>query len=162
MSVMTVDILSSSDDPRVLYKTFTTIAQGVGCSPTEGCSIITPRLLLDASTDMTGATHFYVSEWGRYYYVGNITIRTAKQIELIGEPDYLATYATALADCPCVATRSESQAVPGPIPDKNLPIDPNRQDVVSILFSKDPFNINTNSAKCWQLITNGGEPLNEN
>lgn len=159
MSVMTIDILSSSDDTRVLYKTFTTIAQSVGCSPTEGCSILTPRLLLDASTDYTGATHIYISEWGRYYYIGNIIVRTAKQIEISGEPDYLATYATALQDCPCVATRSESQGAPGAIPDKNLPIDPNRQGVYSILFDKDPFNTDTATAKCWQLITNGGEPL---
>lgn len=154
---MTVSILSTSDDPRKVHKTFTTIRAAVTCTPTQSCSILSPRIIIDNNFVSANATHIYIPDWNRYYYIRDISLATAKECVISADIDVLTTYAAALASCPCIVTRSQSVGSPTPIPDNKLPVDPNREEILSILFNKDPFNVDPLNGSCWQLTTMGGE-----
>lgn len=159
---LTLNLYNTVDDPRVVNKTVTAVAT-VTADPTENMSILTPSFLIEYNSTYLTANYCYVELFGRYYYIRNISVVKGNRMLVECSVDVLKTYATALTDCECIATRSESIGAPSEIPDKNLPIDPNREDIYSILFDRDPFNIdlNSNTAKCWQLTTNGGEPIGD-
>lgn len=154
---MNITLYTTADDTRVVNKSLT-LLKSVSAQPTEPMSILSPTLIIDYDSDVLSANYAYIPALNRYYYVGDINVTKGNRMYLPLTVDVLKTYAAALTDCNCIVTRSESIGAPTEIPDKNLPIDPNREDIYSILFDRDPFNINTLTAKCWQLSTNGGVP----
>ena len=155
---LTLNLYNTVDDPRVVNKTVTAVAT-VTADPTDNVSILNPSFLIEYSSAYLAANYCYVELFGRYYYIRNMSVVKGNRILIECAVDVLKTYATALTDCVCIATRSESIGEPTEIPDKNLPIDPNREDIYSIVFDRDPFNIDLNAegVKCWQLTTNGGD-----
>lgn len=154
---LTLNLYNTTDDTRVVNKAVTTIAV-VNAEPTDNISVLSPAFMIEYNNSYFSANYCYCAVLGRYYYIRNMSLVKGNRILIECSVDVLKTYAAALTDCDCIVTRSESIANPTEIPDKNLPIDPNREDVYSILFDHDPFNIdfNSNSVKCWQLTTNGG------
>lgn len=153
---MTVTILSTSNDPRKVHKIFTTLRAAVSCSPTQNCSILSPRIIIDNNFVPSSATHIYISDWNRYYYIRDISLDTAKRCIISADVDVLTTYASQLAGCSCIVSRSQSVGSPTPVPDNKFPVDPNREDILSIVFNKDPFNVDPMNGNCWQLTTMGG------
>ena len=155
---MTLSLYNTVDDPRVVNKTVTAVAT-VTADPTDNVSILTPSFLIEYNSTYLGANYCYVELFGRYYYIRNMSVVKGNRILIECAVDVLKTYAAALIDCVGIVTRSESIGEPTEIPDKNLPIDPNREDIYSIVFDRDPFNIDLNAegVKCWQLTTNGGD-----
>ena len=155
---MTVTLYTTTDDARTVNKTITSV-KSVTATPTEPMNILRPSLIVNKDSDVMSANYAYISELNRYYYINNVELLHGERVLLSCSVDVLKTYSAALADCECIVSRSESVGAPTEIPDKNLPINPNMQDVYSILFDKDPFNIDLNGVgvKCWQLTTNGGE-----
>lgn len=159
VSVMIVNLLKTTDDTRKINKTTTPVIN-IQALPTEPTNILTPALIVERYNSIMTANYMYIPDFARYYYITNFTMITGNRIIISGKVDVLKTYAEQLQNCGCIVTRSESIGTPSQIPDSNLPIDPNREEIKSIIFDKDPFNIDaTNVAKCWQLTTNGGEPI---
>lgn len=153
---MTVTLYTTADDVRTVNKTLTNV-KSVTATPTEPMNILAPTLIIDYDSSVLSANYVHISSLNRYYYIDNMDLLKGNRLLLSCRVDVLKTYAAALTDCECIVTRSESVGAPNEIPDKNLPVDPNREDIYSIVFDKDPFNIDLNSnAKCWQLTTNGG------
>lgn len=153
---LTLNLYNTADDSRVVNKTVTAIATVIA-EPTDKISILTPSFLIEYNSAYLGANYCYVALFGRYYYIRNISVVKGNRMLIDCAVDVLKTYATSLIECECIVTRSESIGTPSQIPDNNLPIDPNREEIKSIIFDRDPFNIDiTNTAKCWQLTTTGG------
>lgn len=156
---MNITLYTTADDMRTVNKTLSTV-KAVTATPTEPMNVLTPTLIINYDNSVLSANYVYIPTLNRYYYIDNMDLLKGNRLLLTCRVDVLKTYAAALTDCECVVTRSESIGAPTEIPDKNLPVDPNREDIYSIVFDRDPFNINLNSnAKCWQLTTNGGEPI---
>lgn len=155
---MTVTLYTTTDDARTVNKTITSV-KSVTATPTEPMSVLRPTIIVNVDSDVMSANYAYISELNRYYYITGVELLHGNRALLSCSVDVLKTYSASLADCECIVSRSESIGAPTEIPDKNLPINPNMQDVYSILFDKDPFNIDLNGVgvKCWQLTTNGGE-----
>lgn len=158
---LTLNLYNTVDDPRVVNKTVTAVATVIA-EPTDNISILTPAFLIEYNSAYLAANYCYVALFSRYYYIRNISVVKGNRILIECAVDVLKTNATGLTDCECIVTRSESIGTPSQIPDNNLPIDPNREEIKSIIFDRDPFNIDAiNTAKCWQLTTNGGEPIGD-
>lgn len=60
----------------------------------DDCSIINP--VIRAETIPANANYMYISEWGRYYFVTNVTYITNKIKEFSLEVDVLASYKSAI------------------------------------------------------------------
>ena len=97
-----------------------------------------------------------IPDLGRYYYISDMILNTGHNIDIIGSVDVLKSYDAQIRAITATIIRSESVGAPTPIPDSQLPIDPNREDIVSILFDRDPLSIDPLNGNCWQLTTMGG------
>ena len=156
---MNITLYTTADDVRKVNKALNTV-KSVTATPTEPMNVLTPTLIINYDNNVLSANYVYIPALNRYYYIDNMDLLKGNRLLLTCRVDVLKTYAAALTDCDCIVTRSESVGTPTEVPDKNLPVDPNREEIKSIIFDKDPFNIDaTNTAKCWQLTTNGGEPI---
>ena len=128
--MLNVAILRTYDDPRVLDKTVETIATRQ-CKPTEGCSILNPRLILGYTSDISMSNYMYISEWGRFYFIENVAVQPGNIAILSGSIDVLKTYAAAIRRCTATVVRSESVGAPTMYPDDKLPIIPGRKSITS-------------------------------
>lgn len=155
---MNITLYTTTDDMRTVDKTLTTV-KSVTATPTEPMNVLAPTLIIDYDSSVLSANYVYIPALSRYYYIDNIDLLKGNRLLLSCRVDVLKTYANDIRNCNCICVRSESIGTPTQIPDKNLPIDPNREDIVSIVFSNDPLNVNpgANVAKCWQLTTIGTE-----
>lgn len=154
---MTINLLTTSDDPRNITKSYTTIAEGVTCKPAEPCSILTPRIILNNGTNYIDTNYIYIPTWHRYYFA-EVTALTGRELMLNCSVDVLMSYN--LSDVPILATRSESAGV-NYFPDKQLPVDPDRCFIEGILFPQQPFTEGAQpEGSIWEnnnylLIVNG-------
>lgn len=156
---MTLDLYTTTDDPRTANKTLTAVKTITTVLPTENLSQLTPKFMIEYDATVLTANYCYCAVFNRYYFIDNIELIKGNRMLIHCSVDVLKTYYNQYINCTGVAVRNENTEI-NAIPDKNLPIDPNREDIVSIVFNKDPFNIDVvNTAKCWQLTTNGGEPI---
>lgn len=138
---ISVRLLSSGDDPRVLNKTFTTIAT-VTAQPTENCSLITPTITLAYSSSLIGVTHFYVVEWQKYFFLTSLSVSPGSKIIISGSVDFLTTYKDDIRQCIATVVRSESIGSPTMIPDSKLPIDPNKKELLTAVKTFHPSGSN--------------------
>lgn len=159
--MLNVAILRTSDDPRVLDKTVETIAVKQ-CKPTEGCTILNPRLILGYTSDISMSNYMYISEWGRFYFIENVTVQPGNMCIITGSVDVLKTYAAAIRRCTATVVRSESVGAPTMYPDDKLPIIPGRKSITS---SAMPNSLHQSSADIpwihthYVLTVKGGDTL---
>lgn len=139
---MQVSLLSTTDDTRQLGKTFTTIASSVSVKPTERCSILYPRLILNYSSSYAAATHIYIPDFSRYYYIKDTILRTGSEIEVACQVDVLATYSLQIRDCDVAVIRSESIGSPTMLPDNKLPVNPNKKELLTAVKNFTPSGSN--------------------
>ena len=155
---MNITLYTTTDDMRTVNKTLS-VVKSVTATPTEPMNVLAPTLIINYDNSVLSANYVYIPALNRYYYIDNLDLLKGNRILLSCRVDVLKTYANDIRNCNCICARSESIGTPTQIPDKNLPIDPNREDIVSIVFSNDPLNVDpqANTAKCWQLTTIGTE-----
>lgn len=147
---MTLTLYTTTDDNRVVNKELTTLGSAT-LRPTESLDLMTPRFVVDYNSTYYGANYCYCDTLGRYYYINDISLETGRRMVLHCSMDVLKTYASYLAGVKATVIRSQSVGSPTPIPDKKLPIDPNRYELKSIKFDKS-FVANPNQT-CYVLIT---------
>ena len=153
---MIVNLYRCSDDRRVVSKTLTPIATNVSIIPKEQLDILMPRIRLAWNSSYLNANYMQIQDLGRYYYISDMILNIGHNIDIIGNVDVLKSYDAQIRAITATIIRSESVGSPTPIPDSQLPIDPNREDIVSILFDRDPLNIDPANGNCWQITTMGG------
>lgn len=133
---MTIDLYKTTDDNRVVNKQLAAVVSGVTVRPTEALSLMQPTFIVDTDNRYYAANYLYCDTFQRYYYINNITLDTGRRMKLHCSLDPLKTYAAALPDISATVIRSESIGRPTAIPDKMLPIDPNRYEYKSVLYPK--------------------------
>lgn len=108
MPGVTVRLYNNSSDNRVVHKIITKIGGDRTCQITENCDITNPRIILDMSSSDLSANYMYIPDFGRYYYINNITILNGNQLEISGHCDVLMSFWNSIKSCPCTAGRSSS------------------------------------------------------
>lgn len=130
---LSVTLLSTSDDPRVVTKSTTTIA-AVTAKPTQDCSVLNPRLILHYTGSLVDVNYLYISDFDKYYYIDQIKLLPGNQIELAASIDVLKTYDAEIRGCMATVVRSESVGAPTMIPDNKLPINPNKKELKTAVY----------------------------
>lgn len=133
---MTIDLYTTTDDNRVVNKTLTAVSSNITVRPTESLDLLTPVFYVDTDNSYLAANYLYCSTFGRYYYINDIKLETGHRMSLHCSLDVLYTYRTYLPAVTATVIRSESIGRPTAIPDKMLPIDPNRYEYKSVLYPK--------------------------
>lgn len=154
---MIVNLYRCSDDRRVVSKALTPIATNISIIPKEQLDILMPRIRLAWNSSYLSANYMQIPDLSRYYYISDMLLNIGHNIDIIGSVDVLKTYDAQIRALNATIIRSESVGAPTPFPDNSLPIDPNREDIVSILFDRDPLNVDPLNGNCWQLQAMGGE-----
>lgn len=151
---MQVTLYITSDDRRVVSKTLTTIAANISIVPKEQLDILTPRIRIAWNSAYLSANYMYISELNRYYYISDMILNTGHNIDIIGNIDVLKTYGTQIRALTATVIRSESVGAPTPIPDSKLPIDPNREELLSIKITntRDGSAVFTANPSDWCYI----------
>lgn len=163
--MFTANFYSCTADSRQRDKTsaLTLIASAVPLSPTALLDIMSPQLIIDYAAALTAANYAYLPEFGRWYFLAPPKIQTGKRIIFDGNIDVLMSYRAQLLSVPATVIRNEKIGA-NYAPDNQLPIDPNRVDIVTALSTKSfknpgPYQDYAN----WQavLITGKGGISND-
>lgn len=136
--MLSITLYGTTDDARVIDKTLTTV-KSISAKPVEPMTILTPRFTIDYDADVIAANYAYISDFGRYYYITDISITTGNRMTITLKVDVLKTYADDIKECSVVVSRSEAAGNPTYIPDSSLPINPNKKE---LLTAKSDFTTN--------------------
>lgn len=104
-----VTLYKNDSDKRELNKKIYKIAE-VNCTfNTDNVSIISPELLLAYTPSYIGdrANYCYIPEWGRYYYINDITVNTGGTCTLYCDVDVLMSWGTYIRQIRTTITRQE-------------------------------------------------------
>lgn len=132
---MTVDLYTTTADPRELTKSKTAIASGITCKPAAPFSILNPRIILSYSAAYAACNYVYIGEFSRYYFA-TPQVLTGNEIQLDCSVDALSSYD--LSNVPIMCVRSESTGI-NYCPDNKLPIDPEQSFIEGKLFPNQPL-----------------------
>lgn len=131
---MQIDLYYTIDTPIKVDKSLTALGTLTG-TPTSNINIDSPVFKITYSNIIPSVNYAYIPDFGKYYFVKPPTINTDGSAVLEMSVDVLKTYGAAIKNCDAVVIRSQSVGL-NDVPDKQLPINPNSVDFVSVLGSK--------------------------
>ena len=106
---MTVNLYRTSSDPRMLSKALTG-AGSYDCKPYQNASVTTPQIILRVnSSDLAGVNYMYIPDFGRYYWVTDVTFMTGGRAVVSGTVDVLMTYAAGIRGLRVNIDRAQGQ-----------------------------------------------------
>lgn len=106
---ITVRFGTNKSDDRFLTKDITWNQEGISCDVFLPCDRINPVLFVDTSkVDLSDTNYMEITEFGRKYFITDITGDSGKTVNVVGHVDVLGTYDAAIRECPCIAARSTS------------------------------------------------------
>ena len=106
---MTLELMSTSSDKRYLSKS-TSLIKKVTCKIKEGTSIINPTVIIKKLSDghIRKCNYAHISEFGRYYFINDITEAPANQLEISMHVDVLKTYSSQIRGISTLILRQEN------------------------------------------------------
>lgn len=149
---MTIDLLQTASDKRVVSKSFTTLQSNVQCTVKEPCSMRTPTFILHFSAAAMSCNYLHCAELGRFFYVGDKTLLSGERIELPCRSDVLMSSANDILNITTTIVRHETAGVNN-IPDSLLPLSPTKRSHTMFL-SNAPFNLESASALSFNFVLN--------
>lgn len=150
----TVNLYTTSSDPRQVTKTLSEVATSVPITPTSTLDALSPTLIIGYNEMYLTANYAYIPFLQRYYYINSFSLELGKRITLECSVDVLMTYGTAIRACTACVVRSESVGKPTYVVDSQLPIVQNYYTITSQLFPNSPMN--TDATNSFVLTTLGG------
>lgn len=107
---MNVIFYTVTDDNRKVEKALNSPVT-YGCNLKNDCSIIKPIIILQFSaiTDLTNRNYCYISDFKRYYYIKNYTVRTQNIIEVELSVDVLMSNASQIKNLNGIISRQENE-----------------------------------------------------
>ena len=154
---VSVTFYNCGDDKRVMSKTLTTgiTATAELYDPT---SVISPRLRVDYNASLLNYNYMYIAQFGRYYFITNVTTDSGGALIIEGAVDVLQTYKTQIAGLSAIVVRGARKNQSGSarstwIEDPRLPIQSGRA-VKAILFENSDLNIDTADMTSNNFILN--------
>lgn len=110
---ITVSFYRNNSDNRYLTKDLSLLAEDINCSVYMPCDRLNPVLILDKDTVqnvLTQCNYCTIQEFGRKYFITDISGAAGNRVELNCHVDVLGTYDEEIRECPVVAARSSNQA----------------------------------------------------
>lgn len=110
---ITVSFYRNNSDNRYLTKDLSLLAEDINCSIYMPCDRLNPVLILDKDTVqnvLTQCNYCTIQEFGRKYFITDISGAAGNRVELNCHVDVLGTYDEEIRECPIVAARSSNQA----------------------------------------------------
>ena len=106
---MTITTYTNTADKFILDKTnyLTIVDSAVSIALKDDTNIISPVLIISNVLD-PDINYCYIAEFGRYYYITNITGDAGNRAFVHGHVDVLMTYKDEIKACKCIANRSTS------------------------------------------------------
>lgn len=105
-----VDLLWNGSDSRVVDKDIKEVKKEIECMLLDDTSILTPSIILndfDLVADWRDINYVYIKNFGRYYYVTNMTFLTDGYCKLDLDVDVLMSYKDLIKGSSQLVTRSE-------------------------------------------------------
>lgn len=87
---MIIKLFTNKSDAKEATKTLEELGQIEGTLK-NACSIIDPVIVIKNRPDFSKLNYIYIEEFGRYYFVNDITILNNNQIQLACHCDILST-----------------------------------------------------------------------
>ena len=105
---MTINLYSTNDDNKKVNKSLNIVATS-SCNLLGDCSVYTPTVFIDNLGDgaLKRINYAYIPEWGRYYYINNVTAVTGGRIKVELKVDVLMSYKNAIYSTRAFVTRQE-------------------------------------------------------
>lgn len=103
---MTVELYLCSDDNNKLDKNLQSVNTFDGALRKE-TSILTPSITIN--TDYVNANYAYIPDWGRFYFIENITSVRDGLLEFTMRVDPLMTYKNDILNLSCVIERQQNK-----------------------------------------------------
>lgn len=107
---MNIDLYTITDDPRVVDKTVGTATLSTSGVPRGAITVTGGEVTIETSTDLSGINYAYISDFGRYYYVDDITILRNDVYILRLRVDVLMTYSAEIKTLVGTIDRNEGLA----------------------------------------------------
>lgn len=134
---MTITFYTTSDPPKKLNKTLTTIGTSRALAPTGQVDQLNPVILTDYSDSFVNANYCYIDTFHRYYFM-TTAVSTAGRLVLSCHVDYLMSWSSGIRLCPATIVRAQLGGPTYTI-DKKLPIDASRYYIEGIDFNTSPY-----------------------
>lgn len=150
---MLIDLLYTTDDPRVVSKSTTNVSTGVDMTPKGNFDLCTPLVVLAYNTAYLGANYAYIPDLARYYYINDMVLSPGSQIVLQLAVDVLKTWDAQIRACEGVVVRSESIGS-NYLPDDKYPIDPREIWLQSIPLSGHNFTAPLDGDRRYLIAVN--------
>lgn len=150
--MITLNLYKCADDPRVISKTLTNQISMSG-TLRESCSVISPVITLENNTNISDYNYAYIPEFGRYYYITDITAITNKSWQIKLSVDVRKTYDTELRNIDVITNRAEKNA--NYYLNDNKLIQESYENVLTRQFTGNPFGFD-GSNRHYIFITTGG------
>lgn len=131
---MQIQLYKTLDTPIKANKALVPLATLNG-TPTTAFSIDAPSFVVSYTSAIPSVNYAYIPDFAKYYFVRPPVLNTDGTAIITMDIDVLKTYYSSIMNCDAVVIRSQSQGLNN-VPDKQLPIDPNAVDIVSVMGSK--------------------------
>ena len=102
---MIITIGTTSDDKRVLHKSFS--GSNINVQLKQPCDILNPVFILDYNANMVSANYLHCADFNRYYFINNINLLPGHRMELTCSVDVLMSYASQIDAINCVVMRQQ-------------------------------------------------------
>lgn len=104
---MTITFYQTKDPNNKLNKTLTQVGDALTGVLRDGCSILAPRILIEyAGTFPANINYMYITEFGRYYFVGDPVAVRNNVWEIPANIDPLMSHAPDIKKCKGIVHRS--------------------------------------------------------
>lgn len=131
---MTVDFMTTNDDPRKLFKNYSYLKQSVTCKPFEDCGVSDIVLIVDYDASLIDCNTVFVHEFKRLYSV-QITTAPGGRLIVSGHVDVLASFSAEIANLSVNVVRSADQ-VEQYLPDNSIGVTASAE--TTVIAADDP------------------------
>lgn len=143
-----------NDDPRVVTKTFHSLADSVPIEATSILDQLNPVFIVNYNSQYLTANYVECSALGRKYFC-KVSVNTAARTVLTCSVDPLSSFD--LSNCSIAVLRNEGIGQPTMYQDSKLPVYPSKKNVTSIVMQETSGLFTANGDECYVLTVIGGD-----
>lgn len=104
----TLKLYTNNSEYDFVTKQLTQIGTDIACTARGECSILTPEIEVELAAVPAAANYMYITEFGRYYFIDEISVVRTGLYRIRGTVDPLTSFATQLRACSGIVHRAES------------------------------------------------------
>lgn len=135
---MDIELYINSSQSNVLSKNITIVGTSKIIEPFNSFDLLSPSVLIDYNEQWLNCNYAYIPQLKRYYYIEDITLQTAKRVNLRLRNDALMSFKDDILTATATVLRNE-QIESTNVVDNQLPIDPKEIWYEGINFPVQPL-----------------------